>query len=484
MKLKVSNSFTIIENPLEEALNLLKEVMTYQNDIQGEKSTLFFQMKFSKAKGDMQTYHRSLARIKYLEANEYVCLLKDNKFPTGLLNIALEALKILNAQYELIDLREAPRSSQILRWANTPWELRPYQKEMVAAALKAHRGVLVASVGSGKSRVAAEIIKELAITTLLVVPSRGLSDQLYNDFSNWFGANKVDILDAAKIRKLKKPKAINIVTVQSLASLQKSGEFSEFAKHIELFVGDEFHHGASMSYTSLLKDLDHVYHRFGMTGTFMRNDSKTLELWSILSNVLYEYKASQAIREGYLTPIEVRTCKLRGKASKKYQTEYDNCYSGNPELLEKIAEIVQANYGKQTLILVSKKDKCGHIIYEYLNSLGISSQYISGDNKKEEITATIDAFNDKQFNILIGSSVIGEGINIASTDVMLNCRGGKSEIDLIQCTGRLIRKFPGKEIGLYYDFHFTHTNYMTKHFNERLENIIENFEPLKVSTDY
>ena len=34
------------------------------------------------------------------------------------------------------------------------------------------------------------------------------------------------------------------------------------------------------------------------TGTYMLADSKTLEMWGILSNVLYEYPAYQAIEEG------------------------------------------------------------------------------------------------------------------------------------------------------------------------------------------
>lgn len=476
MKLIVQNSYSKIEGPVHPDIDqLIKQLLTYKNEIEGERGQLFYQLKLAKRHGNNKQYYATMGAIKKLEENEYVCLYKNNVFPTGLLNIVLEGLKALNVNYELFDMRENPGSTAIMRWNNPPPTPRYYQKDMLELGIKHGRGVFEAAVGSGKSLVMGYLIKELSVNSLVIVPSRGLSGQLYNDFVKWFGFGSVKLLDAEKIRKMRSVAPINIVTVQSLASLKKSGEFKNFVKNIDAVHGDEIHHSGAASYGNLLEDMEHVYYRFGYTGTYLRNDCKTLEMWGFLSNVLYRYPAHQAIAEGYLTPMEVHIYQMAGKPNIKYQTEYDNHYCNNPELLERIHNICTSNPQDQILILVAKKDKCGLIIHEYLNTLGVNNCYISGDNSKDEINGTINAFNEKQIRVLIGSSVIGEGIDVRSADHLLMCQGGKSEITMVQAAGRLVRLYPGKKLGYLHDFRFVGTNYMQKHIEDRIDTYVRNF---------
>jgi superfamily II DNA or RNA helicase len=450
--------------------------MTYKNEIDAEKGQLFYRMKVASSKEDWKQYHAIKAAIKKLEDNEYVCLFKNNQFPTGLLNIAIESLSALNASYELVDERQSPGETAILRWNNAPWEPRYYQNEMIKLGLEAGRGVFEAAVGSGKSLVMANLIKHNSCRSLVIVPSRGLSGQLFNDFSEWFGAGNVELLDAQKIRKLKRPKAISIVTVQSLGSLVKTGEFKDFAKWIDAVYVDEVHHAGASTYTNLLKDLEHVYYRYGFSGTFLRNDAKTLEMWSFLSNVLYEYPAHRAIQEGFLTPLEVHMYNMDGRSFMNYQKEYDHHYCENFKLFNKIGEIA-SHYGEsQILVLVNKKDKCGLVVHEFLKSVGIENSYISGDNSKDEINDTIALFNDKKIRVLIGSSVIGEGIDIRSTDHLIMCNGGKSEITMVQAAGRVLRLYEGKTKAFIHDFRFNGSKYMSKHADEREDIYVKNFK--------
>src|SRR5690606_9172948 len=83
MKLVVDNSFCKVEGIVNShAEELLKQVMTYKNDIDAEKGQLFFQLKSARKNEDWKKYHGIKAKIKHLEENEYVCLYKDNSFPT------------------------------------------------------------------------------------------------------------------------------------------------------------------------------------------------------------------------------------------------------------------------------------------------------------------------------------------------------------------------------------------------------------------
>lgn len=476
MKLVVQNSFTKAVGEMSpDVTQLLTQVMTYKNDIEAERGQLFYQMKIASRNKNNKLYYATKAALTKLEANEYVCLFKNNMFPTGLLNIAIEAMNALQAPYNIEDLRECPGQTAILRWYNAPWDPRYYQNEMIEIGLKAGRGVFEAAVGSGKSLVMAYLIKEISCNSLIIVPSVALSGQLFRDFSEWFGSGSVELLDAQKIRKTKRPKAISIVTVQSLGSLVKTGEFAEFAKHIDAVFVDEVHHAGASTYTSLLKDLEHVYYRYGFSGTFLRNDNKTMEMWSFLSNVLYQFPAHRAITEGFLTPVQVFMHNMRGIPNRKYQTEYDNAYCANPQLLEKVTEIVTNYPESQILILVNRKDKCGLVIHEYLKSLSIENSYISGDNSKDEIGSNIISFNEKRTRVLIGSSVISEGVDIRSTDHLVMTQGGKSEITMVQAAGRVLRLYPEKTIAFIHDFRFEGTKYMIKHADEREEIYTRNF---------
>lgn len=477
--LNVRNSFcSFSENIPNDISNLVKQVLTYRNDIGAEKNSLLGKMNYAKRVGNKQLYNASLGRLKQLEKEEWVCWFQNNSFPTGHLNIILDLLNELKCNFLIKDYREKPEPYLILPWNNKPHQMRYYQEEMVEKGLQAGRGVFEAAVGSGKSLVLTYLIKKLAVNSLIIVPSRGLLQQLFVDLELYFGFSKVQILDTGKVRKSSKLKPIRLMTVQSLASLQKTSELSNVISDVDAVFIDEFHHSGSSSYTNLLPEIENIYYRFGFTGTFLRNDSKSLDMWGFLSTRLYSYPAWKATQEGFLTPLKVISYELWGKSSRSYQMEYDKNYCGGQELLDKILEICQSiKKGESVLILVNKKDKSGKIIQEFLNLQGFSSQFISGDDSKEHINKTIENFNDKNIDILIGSSVIGEGIDIRATDHLIMCQGGKSEIVVVQAVGRVARLYPGKSNAVVHDFKFSNTKYLEKHYQKRMEIYEKNFNP-------
>ena len=421
--------------------------------------------------------HATMAQINALKKNEWVCWFNNDTFPSGHLNIVRETIKSLGVYCTETDHRVVPTNDFILKWYNKPYDPRYYQHDMISLGIKEGRGVFESAVGTGKSLILAYILKELSVTSLIIVPSVALGLQLETDFITWFGKHMVETITTKNVRSGKKLKPIRIVTVQTLASLQKTGEIQSLVADVGALFVDEIHHAGSASYTNLLSAIDHVYYRFGFTGTFLRNDSKSLDMWGFLSNVLYRYPAHKAIAEGFLTPVEVTVHELSGKRSTSYPKEYDNNYCGSEQLLNKVKELCeQVRDNEQVLILVKNKDKAGKLFHEYLSAFGLHNSYISGDDKKEVINGTIKAFNEKKVRILIGSSVIGEGIDVRSTDHLIMCQGGKSEIVIVQAVGRGVRLFEGKTIARVHDFDFLNTKYMRKHLVQREDIYRRNFE--------
>lgn len=492
----ISNSFCKLENPPKEIIDKIRDRLTYEN--KEEKFNKFQILKslkfahFAKRNGslspwiikkleelqtDINGYIEHLKEeLSKCESNQRVCLLKkDLSFPTGLWPL-VQGLDARIASFEVLDRRVEPKAKVRYKWKIEPFEPRYYQEEMLQEASIHERGVFAACVGSGKTLIMANIVHSRRVNTLIVLPSSALLDQTKNAFEAWFGKSFVQHVSTADVKAGRKLKPIRLCTIQTLASLQKNGILSKVVKDIDMIMYDEIHHSGSSSFVNLLPEISHIYYRYGFSGSFLRNDSKTLDMWGVLSNVLYEYPASRAIQDGYITPVEFRIKSLQGVAKRVYHSEYEANFCGSQSILLEIKRILAGiKEGKQVLILVKQKSKAGDIIHKFLKKNGIENSYVSGDDKKEKISDTIKKFNEKKIQILIGSKVIGEGIDIHSTEELILATGGKSEIEITQAIGRAVRLSPGKKKAIVYDFDFVDTKFMYKHTQERIRIYEEQF---------
>lgn len=475
MQIIIGNSYSKIEDLKDyDLLEKIIERLTYFNEEANfEKISLLKAVKWCK---NPVTKRKMEFKIKCLDKEIWKCLLNDDlSFPTGLLPLVEEVIQKNRHIYTKIDKRIKPESNQIFRWNNQPPELRYYQKEMVDLGIEKHRGVFVSAVGSGKTYIMLKLIKELAVDSLIVVPSKGLREQIAEDLYKYFGTLKYEVITTDKVKQKDKFKPIKIVTVQTLGSLKKQGLLNKVLKDVNAIFYDELHHSGANTYLDLIPSVDHIYYRFGFTGTFLRNDSRTLELWSVLSNVLYTYYPKQAIADGFLTPTKFLIHALPGRKGIKYPREYKKNYCGNPVLLSKVLDLVRENEGKTILILVNRKDTSGKIIHQLLNEEGIENTYVSGDDKQKDIDKVREDYNSNKIKVLIASQIFGEGINVVPVQVLINCQGNKSEIATVQAIGRGVRLFKGKDCLVVHDFQFEGTKYLAKHAHIRMDIYRRNF---------
>lgn len=463
--IEINNSYCQLLDFEKIALEAIKSKLTYcDEDVMMQKQMLYSQMR--RAKGNV--FYAIKAKFAAL-GPDFVCLLdKDNCFPTGLLHIVKEVVKL--DTYKLVDKRKKPSYNNIFRWNNKLDELRYFQKEAVEAFLSKSRGVFQMAVGSGKTRCAIEVIKQLAVNTVFVVPSTALLVQAYDILKSAFGDKNVQSITTARVKSGKRLKSIRIVTIQTLASLNKQSLAEEVLRDVDLLILDECHHSGADSFKKLLPAFQDIYYRLGLSGTYLRNDSKTLDLWGVCGEVVYDYAASKATQEGYLTPVEFNIVKVLGMFKRNYQTEYAENYGGM-SFLNAVVDTIQTRIpkDKQILILVDRKEGVGHLIHEYLKEKAITCTYVNGDDHKDTIAKAIEDFNDKKTRILLASTILGEGCDIRSTDALVVARGGKSEIAITQAIGRAVRLYKGKKVAQVYDFNFQFTKYLNKHLELRIE---------------
>src|SRR4051812_4378891 len=160
--LEVKNSHCKLHGMPDNVRAQIIALLTYKDEsVESQRGNLFHQMKATnywlrRAEDErneeaLKENKIKLNQIKWklneLKDKEWVCLLKDDSFPTGLLNLVTDLLASLNVEYARQDDRQVPIQDCIFRWKTTPKESRYYQKDMIEVGLKEHRGVYEAAVG-------------------------------------------------------------------------------------------------------------------------------------------------------------------------------------------------------------------------------------------------------------------------------------------------------------------------------------------------
>jgi len=359
---------------------------------------------------------------------------KDGSFPAGLTPQVLAYLKSQGIVYKVEDLRVKPEPSLTFK-LRSDLIPRPHQAKWAAITGERVRGVGIVGTGGGKSIMQAMTIHARRVPTLVVVPDKGLKEQLTDDFSYWLDA-KHGVIGG----DLKGDYPVVVVNIHQVPRA-KPEQLARF--HMLLI--DEFHHAAADSYLTLNALTSMAYWRYGMTGTLVRTDSKDMMMLGVLSNILMKKTTSDLIEEGFLVPAHVTIIPHRVKKTSKFS--YKEAYAhmaADPEfnaLVAKVARHKIREERKQTLILVRQIEH-GRLIESMLAGDGV---FVSGDDPMEFRQKVKRDFAEKKIRCMIATNIFGEGQDIASIDVLVNARLQESEIQTKQGVGRALRLAKGAQ---------------------------------------
>jgi len=213
-----------------------------------------------------------------------------------------------------------------------------------------------------------------------------------------------------------------------------------------------------------------TYYRYGFTGTYIRPDGADLEMFGVLSNVLFTKSTSELIEEGFLVRpyITMLHYEVKGPTGKKLRLPYRDAYkyiTMDIKLNSVIADWVndKIKQGKQTIVLVRLKEHG-----ELLQRLIPDAIYLNGSDKKSYVEAVKRSFNAKKIRCMIATSIFGEGQNIPSIDCFANARFQKTEIQTMQGIGRALRKIDGKDKAEVLDIFIVGQKNLEDHSIERL----------------
>ena len=306
------------------------------------------------------------------------------------------------------------------------FELRPYQRECIAAVPESGRYLIQMATGLGKSLTFSRIPRRgraliLSHREELVEQPRRYYDCSYGVEMAGRKSNGEEVVSAS---------------VQSL--VRRLGRFGP--DEFDIVITDECHHSAAPTYRKIY---DHFKPRLhlGFTATPNRNDGVGLE--SVFDDIIFERDLEWGIKNGWLSPIECL------RADIGYDLRYAHIHMGDyaPGDLEAAVNIKGANravaeayekYAKgQTLIFACSVAHARAIAAAIPGAVSVAGG--------EERAGTLEDFKAGRIRALVNCMVFTEGTDLPNIETVMTARPTRNISLYTQMIGRGTRIYPGKE---------------------------------------
>ncbi|UCC54129.1 MAG: DEAD/DEAH box helicase family protein, partial [Anaerolineaceae bacterium] len=183
--------------------------------------------------------------------------------PRGCLDEVVDLLEIHNIKLEITDKRFSGNPVKV----HFQGELRPDQQIAAEAMLKEETGVLAASTGFGKTVIAAYLISQRKVNTLVLVHRRQLLDQWIAHLTDFLGLSPQEVGQIGSGRR----KPTGIVDVATIQSLHKKGVVDDVVGAYGHLVIDECHHISARSFELVARQSKAKY-VLGLSATVIRKD--------------------------------------------------------------------------------------------------------------------------------------------------------------------------------------------------------------------
>jgi superfamily II DNA or RNA helicase len=355
-------------------------------------------------------------------------------------------------------------------------KLRPYQKSALDKWHRGqNRGVLVLPTAAGKTYIALKAIELLKTQTLIVVPTLDLIDQWRSRIKECLGVESGAVGGGENSVRM-----ITVATYDS-AYLQAAVLGNKFM----LIIFDEVHHLASPSYMHIAEMYIAPY-RMGLTATYERIDERHQLLPRLVGDLVYNI-AVEELTGKHLAPYtyEKKYVELSRREQQIYNQEMSTFKNylrekrivmkspkdfqkfimitgrdprareallsrnralkvalNSQEKIKALAKLLEVNKNEKTIIFTLHTD----LVYAISRRFLIPA--ITYLTPKEERREILENFRKGNYNTVVTSQVLDEGIDVPDATVGYILSGTGSPRAYIQRLGRLLRKVEGKKARL------------------------------------
>ena len=420
------------------------------------------------------------------------------EIPSGLVEYVVDTLEeegvsVKVEPFVVPPARDIQISPQLLRGIS----LRDYQIAALQRMLRFGRGVVRSPPRSGKTVMQAAMCKLLDVPSLLLVERVRLMEQHAKLFAE-LGIDDVVTVGAGKHELGKHV----IATVQTLYKALTEGKpwVRELLQTRELLLIDEAHHQVARTYLEVVQHCPARW-RFGLSGTPFHDRGtkrKPIDLYLVGATgpLIFDISSSYLRQRGFLADptIYMPTVVSPKFWDDDFASAYRRGITNNTDRNRMIVNIVRqlAKEDRRTLVLVARIEH-GELLLRRLHKQGVRVAFTWSGNTLSTVNPAgnvvrqakkhdelIEELREGKIQVLIGSQVLDEGIDIPYLNAVVIAGGMKSPIKVIQRAFRGMTAHAGKTDTLIFDFMDPMHAYLRRHSRERVQSYIE--EEIEVNT--
>lgn len=413
-------------------------------------------------------------------------LSQTNSFPRGLVPLVQQTLEEKGAKYDLMDIR--PEKPPKFRWRTSTlipkkllratdkdrefvqidgekWvKFAPHQVRAIYTCLKTGNGVVFSGTGTGKTEIAMAVAlmyrRWLGNRThvLFFTHRKKLARDTRRRFAVRLGMQEDEIGFIAEGAWHQGTSGIYIAILDTLKQAKWEKKRKLLFRQVKVLIIDECHHASADTWYKTIQKC-HAPFRFGLSGTPVhRRDGRNLMLIGATGPVIFKFDLAEAIKAGVVTPVDIRLMFVN-KATQNIRalTDWTEIYAegivNNFEFHKMVAHSAEEDLANgKTIIILLKELRHAENLIGVLDSAGIDAAFVHGGLKSKEQDDIIGKFSNGHIKLLIGTTFLGEGVDIPRADTIYLCDSERSIISVIQKIGRGVRKMQGKSSCLVRDF--------------------------------
>ena len=350
---------------------------------------------------------------------------------------------------------------------------RDYQIEGVYDALRHNRRLVISPTASGKSLMIYSIVRYFAEqqkSTLIVVPTTSLVEQMYKDFESygWDAESYCQKVYAGREKEVNAP--VVITTWQSIYKLPAT-----YFENFEVVIGDEAHLFKSQSLVKIMTKLHTAKYRYGFTGTLDGTQTHKLVLEGLFGPSYKTIRTHELMEKGYLAKLNAKIILLKHPPVCFDTYEDELQYLIGHEQRNKFIKNLALDLKGNTLILYSRVETHGEVLYNMINNNDRKVFFIHGGVDVENRETCRSITEEENDAIIVASyGTFSTGINIKRLHNIIFASPSKSRIRNLQSIGRVLRKGKGKVKAVLYDIADdcstdSKRNYTLNHLFERIK---------------
>ena len=389
--------------------------------------------------------------------------------PRGCLNELLETLAELKIQTEIRDERNAGQPLKV----EFQGKLRPEQIVAAQALVAQDTGVLAATTAFGKTVVAAWLIAQRGVSSLVLVHRRQLQQQWVERLSTFLGVPVRAIGRVGGGRK----KPTGLLDVAVIQSLIRKGVVDDLVGNYGHLIVDECHHLSAQSFEMVARQAKAKF-VMGLSATVTRKDGHHPIIFMQCGPVRYRGNTKQ---QTAAHPFE-HTVLVRPTDFRPLRPANPNVRQQFHELYEELiadeernrlihGDVIQAlRQGRSPLVLTERN--------EHLDSLAKRLEpdvhhlvVLRGGMRKKEldtISARLSAIPAEESRLILATGrYVGEGFDDARLDTLFLTLPISWHGTVAQYVGRLHRLYDGKREVCVYDYADLNVPMLARMFDRR-----------------